>query len=165
MLFYEGITLQNVNKLNLLRLAPGGHVGRFCIWTESAFRKLDELYGTWRKPASLKVGYKWVLKEQSQCSTSKTAVDHITVMSFHFMVRVFETLWYLTKFWVWASKDISLFLVSCFYNFPNMRNFIVVALFIPACPCTRWPIQIWAGSWRVRRSRKHFVRPSKHCSL
>merc|ERR1711947_62443 len=52
-----GITLQNVNKLNLLRLAPGGHVGRFCIWTESAFRKLDELYGTWRKPSSLKVDY------------------------------------------------------------------------------------------------------------
>uniref|UniRef100_A0A3Q4HCR6 Ribosomal protein L4 n=1 Tax=Neolamprologus brichardi TaxID=32507 RepID=A0A3Q4HCR6_NEOBR len=49
-----GITLLNVNKLNLLRLAPGGHVGRFCIWTESAFRKLDDLYGTWRKAASLK---------------------------------------------------------------------------------------------------------------
>uniref|UniRef100_A0A3Q0QYV2 Ribosomal protein L4 n=1 Tax=Amphilophus citrinellus TaxID=61819 RepID=A0A3Q0QYV2_AMPCI len=52
-----GITLLNVNKLNLLRLAPGGHVGRFCIWTESAFRKLDDLYGTWRKSASLKVDY------------------------------------------------------------------------------------------------------------
>ncbi|XP_006810467.2 60S ribosomal protein L4-A-like, partial [Neolamprologus brichardi] len=52
-----GITLLNVNKLNLLRLAPGGHVGRFCIWTESAFRKLDDLYGTWRKAASLKVDY------------------------------------------------------------------------------------------------------------
>lgn len=55
-----GITLLNVNKLNLLRLAPGGHVGRFCIWTESAFRKLDNLYGTWRKPATLKSSYKWV---------------------------------------------------------------------------------------------------------
>lgn len=52
-----GITLLNVNKLNLLRLAPGGHVGRFCIWTESAFRKLDDLYGTWRKPATLKSSY------------------------------------------------------------------------------------------------------------
>lgn len=47
-----GITL-----LNILKLAPGGHVGRFCIWTESAFRKLDELYGTWRKAASLKSNY------------------------------------------------------------------------------------------------------------
>lgn len=39
-----GITLINVSRLNLLKIAPGGHVGRFCIWTESAFRKLDSLY-------------------------------------------------------------------------------------------------------------------------
>ncbi|EGW08114.1 60S ribosomal protein L4 [Cricetulus griseus] len=44
-----GITLLNVSKLNIVKLAPGGHVGRFCIWTESAFRKLHELYGTWQK--------------------------------------------------------------------------------------------------------------------
>lgn len=56
--FSTGITLLDVNKLNLLRLAPGGHVGRFCIWTESAFRKLDDLYGTWRKAATLKSDYK-----------------------------------------------------------------------------------------------------------
>ncbi|KAL0968880.1 hypothetical protein UPYG_G00273090 [Umbra pygmaea] len=60
-----GITLQDVNKLNLLKIAPGGHVGRFCIWTESAFRKLDELYGTWRKPASLKVDYKLPMHKMS----------------------------------------------------------------------------------------------------
>ena len=29
----------------LLQLAPGGHLGRFIIWTKSAFSKLDELYG------------------------------------------------------------------------------------------------------------------------
>uniref|UniRef100_A0A2K5JMY4 Large ribosomal subunit protein uL4 C-terminal domain-containing protein n=1 Tax=Colobus angolensis palliatus TaxID=336983 RepID=A0A2K5JMY4_COLAP len=52
-----GITLLNVSKLNILKLASGGHVGRFCIWTESAFRKLDELYGTWCKAASLKSNY------------------------------------------------------------------------------------------------------------
>lgn len=50
--------MQRVTKLNLLKLAPGGHIGRFCIWTEAAFRKLDDLYGTWRKPSSLKVDYK-----------------------------------------------------------------------------------------------------------
>jgi hypothetical protein len=33
-------TLIQVDALNLLKLAPGGHVGRFCIWTESAFKKL-----------------------------------------------------------------------------------------------------------------------------
>ena len=65
---FPGITLQNVNKLNLLRLAPGGHVGRFCIWTESAFRKLDELYGTWRKASTLKVDYKYVHHCSQRCS-------------------------------------------------------------------------------------------------
>merc|ERR1712140_63887 len=44
-----GITLLNVARLNLLKIAPGGHVGRFCIWTESAFKKLDGLYGSWKK--------------------------------------------------------------------------------------------------------------------
>lgn len=32
----------NVDKLNLLKLAPGGHLGRFCIWTQSAFDRLGE---------------------------------------------------------------------------------------------------------------------------
>ncbi|RWS27616.1 60S ribosomal protein L4-A-like protein [Leptotrombidium deliense] len=52
-----GVETINVEKLNLLRLAPGGHVGRFCIWTESAFRKLDELYGTWKSESRKKRGY------------------------------------------------------------------------------------------------------------
>ena len=47
-----------VDRLNLLQLAPGGHMGRFCIWSQSAFEKLDRLYGTWRKPSELKSGYK-----------------------------------------------------------------------------------------------------------
>jgi len=52
-----GIKLMNVTKMNLLRLAPGGHVGRFCIWTESAFRRLDSLYGTWKKGSAEKKNY------------------------------------------------------------------------------------------------------------
>jgi len=32
-------------------------VGRFCIWTESAFKKLDALYGTWRKASTAKPGW------------------------------------------------------------------------------------------------------------
>ncbi|XP_028349139.2 60S ribosomal protein L4-like [Physeter macrocephalus] len=50
-----GITLLNVSKLNILKLAPSGSVGRSCIWTESAFPKLEELYGTWHKAASSRV--------------------------------------------------------------------------------------------------------------
>merc|ERR1711894_493529 len=49
-----GIETCSVDHLNLLKLAPGGHVGRFCIWTESAFKKLDTIYGTWRKPSETK---------------------------------------------------------------------------------------------------------------
>lgn len=53
-----GVETLNVEKLNLLRLAPGGNVGRFVIWTESAFRKLDEIYGTWKDESQKKRGYK-----------------------------------------------------------------------------------------------------------
>merc|ERR1712173_284600 len=49
-----GVDTISVEALNLLKLAPGGHVGRFCIWTESAFKKLDDIYGTWRKSSTEK---------------------------------------------------------------------------------------------------------------
>jgi len=49
-----GITLINVDRLNLLKIAPGGHLGRFCIWTESAFKRLDSIYGTWKNKSTQK---------------------------------------------------------------------------------------------------------------
>ncbi|EFA03236.1 large ribosomal subunit protein uL4 [Tribolium castaneum] len=52
-----GIDLISVEKLNLLKLAPGGHVGRFVIWTESAFQRLDKLFGSWKTPSAEKKGY------------------------------------------------------------------------------------------------------------
>lgn len=36
-----GIDFCRVNALNLLQLAPGGHIGRLIIWTKEAFSKLD----------------------------------------------------------------------------------------------------------------------------
>lgn len=39
-----GVELANVRSLNLLQLAPGGHLGRFCIWTSSAFTLLDSIW-------------------------------------------------------------------------------------------------------------------------
>eukprot|EP01117_Protostelium_nocturnum_P006970 TRINITY_DN24_c0_g1_i1.p1 TRINITY_DN24_c0_g1~~TRINITY_DN24_c0_g1_i1.p1 ORF type:complete len:365 (-),score=108.40 TRINITY_DN24_c0_g1_i1:118-1212(-) len=39
-----GVELVNVKSLNLLQLAPGGHVGRFVLWTRDAFTQLDRLY-------------------------------------------------------------------------------------------------------------------------
>lgn len=47
-----GVDVCPVSALGLLRLAPGGHVGRFIIFSEAAFKKLDALYGTWRSKAS-----------------------------------------------------------------------------------------------------------------
>lgn len=52
-----GIQTMNVNRMNLLKIAPGGQVGRFVIWTESAFNHLNELFGSWKKPSELKKGY------------------------------------------------------------------------------------------------------------
>jgi large subunit ribosomal protein L4e len=49
-----GITLLNVQRLNLLKIAPGGHLGRFCIWTESAFKELDNIYGTYKQKSATK---------------------------------------------------------------------------------------------------------------
>jgi len=40
-----GVDLAQVERLNLLQLAPGGHMGRFIIWTKSAFERLNEVYG------------------------------------------------------------------------------------------------------------------------
>jgi len=53
-----GVELCNVNRLNLLQLAPGGHLGRLIIWTKSAFERLTSLYGSYRKPSTLKVDYR-----------------------------------------------------------------------------------------------------------
>ena len=47
-----GIELADVNSLNLLQLAPGGHLGRFCLWTQGAFEKLDTVFGTMTRPSS-----------------------------------------------------------------------------------------------------------------
>mmetsp|Transcript_7637 Transcript_7637/g.16531 ORF Transcript_7637/g.16531 Transcript_7637/m.16531 type:complete len:384 (-) Transcript_7637:54-1205(-) len=41
-----GVELCCVDRLNLLQLAPGGHMGRFCIWSQSALDSLNEIYGS-----------------------------------------------------------------------------------------------------------------------
>ncbi|GFH45863.1 hypothetical protein CTEN210_02337 [Chaetoceros tenuissimus] len=40
-----GVELCCVSRLNLLQLAPGGHMGRFCIWSQAAVEELDTIYG------------------------------------------------------------------------------------------------------------------------
>ena len=47
-----GVETVHVSRLNLLQLAPGGHVGRFIIWTEGAFNQLNNIFGTQKTPSS-----------------------------------------------------------------------------------------------------------------
>lgn len=47
-----GVETVHVSRLNLLQLAPGGHVGRLVIWTEGAFRQLNNVFGTQKTPSS-----------------------------------------------------------------------------------------------------------------
>merc|ERR1712113_874524 len=41
-----GVETACVDRLNLLKLAPGGNFGRFIIWTEGAFEKLNAMYAS-----------------------------------------------------------------------------------------------------------------------
>jgi len=52
-----GVEVAHVSRLNLLQLAPGGHVGRFIIWTESAFKELNNIFGTYTQASSQKKGW------------------------------------------------------------------------------------------------------------
>ncbi|CAH1169886.1 unnamed protein product [Phaedon cochleariae] len=66
-----GIDLVGVDKLNLLKLAPGGHVGRFVIWTESAFARLDKLFGSWKSSSAEKKGYNLPQPKMSNTDLSR----------------------------------------------------------------------------------------------
>jgi large subunit ribosomal protein L4e len=66
-----GVDTICVDHLNLLKLAPGGHVGRFCIWTESAFKKLDAIYGTWRKSSETKKNWNLPMPKMAVTDLSK----------------------------------------------------------------------------------------------
>merc|ERR1712154_432429 len=66
-----GITLISVDRLNLLKVAPGGHVGRFCIWTQAAFSRPDNIYGTWRKGSQEKTGYNLPSLKMTQTDLTK----------------------------------------------------------------------------------------------
>jgi large subunit ribosomal protein L4e len=53
-----GVDFLHVHRLNIRHLAPGGHLGRFCIWTEGAIRALNDMYGNAHSSAKLKSGYR-----------------------------------------------------------------------------------------------------------
>jgi large subunit ribosomal protein L4e len=41
-----GTEVMKVHSMNLLKLAPGGHLGRFILWTKSAIEALEDIFGT-----------------------------------------------------------------------------------------------------------------------
>ena len=52
-----GVETCNVHRLNILQLAPGGHLGRFCIFTKDAFDELNAVFGTYANKSEEKKGY------------------------------------------------------------------------------------------------------------
>jgi len=53
-----GVDTAQVDSLNLLQLAPGGHLGRFIVWTQGAFTRLNEIWGSQTRESTMKSGYK-----------------------------------------------------------------------------------------------------------
>lgn len=66
-----GVEAQSVFALNLLQLAPGGHLGRFIIWTSSAFEALDKVYGSTKEASALKKDFLLPAATVSQPDISK----------------------------------------------------------------------------------------------
>lgn len=67
-----GIEVVNVDRLNLLKVAPGGHVGRFIIWSEGAFMKLGQVYGTYHTKSEMKKNFN--LPQPIMTSSDLTAI-------------------------------------------------------------------------------------------
>jgi len=52
-----GVDSCHVNRLNVLQLAPGGHLGRFVVFTQDAFRGLNNVFGSHTKNSQQKSNY------------------------------------------------------------------------------------------------------------
>ncbi|KAK1296023.1 60S ribosomal protein L4 [Acorus calamus] len=66
-----GVDVANVDRLNLLKLAPGGHLGRFIIWTKSAFEKVDSVFGMFEKPSEKKKNFVLPRSKMSNADLSR----------------------------------------------------------------------------------------------
>jgi len=62
-----GVESCNVHRLNLLQLAPGGHIGRFIVFTKNAFEALDNIFGTYAQKGQEKGGYQ-LQRNQIDCA-------------------------------------------------------------------------------------------------
>jgi len=66
-----GLDVVNVNSPNLLKLAPGGKLGRMAIWTESAIAACEDNFGTFTTAAKNKKGYHLGRSVMTNCDLSK----------------------------------------------------------------------------------------------
>jgi len=66
-----GLDVLNINSPNLLKLAPGGKLGRMCIWTESAIAACEENFGTFTAASKNKKGYHLARAVMTNCDLSK----------------------------------------------------------------------------------------------
>jgi len=66
-----GVELSNVERLNLLQLAPGGNLGRFVVYTEGAFKKLNHIFGTYKGPGTQKRGYNLPRPMMTNCDLNR----------------------------------------------------------------------------------------------
>merc|ERR1711920_434364 len=66
-----GVETACVDRLNLLKLAPGGNFGRFIIWTEGAFEKLNAMYGEAGSNAPMKKGYHLLRAQMENADVSR----------------------------------------------------------------------------------------------
>lgn len=53
-----GVEARNVHSLSLMDLAPGGHLGRFVIWTKDAVDALDTIFGTHTEVSKVKKNFR-----------------------------------------------------------------------------------------------------------
>lgn len=52
-----GVDTCSVHRLNVLQLAPGGHLGRLCVFTKAAFKSLNSVFGSLKRDSTEKKGY------------------------------------------------------------------------------------------------------------
>mmetsp|Transcript_6838 Transcript_6838/g.12960 ORF Transcript_6838/g.12960 Transcript_6838/m.12960 type:complete len:466 (+) Transcript_6838:26-1423(+) len=67
----RGVEVANVETLNLLQLAPGGHMGRFIVWSQAAFEKLNDIWGSTKRESTMKKGYKLPVNAVSMSDISR----------------------------------------------------------------------------------------------
>jgi len=82
-----GVDVCHVSRLNLLQLAPGGHLGRLIVFTKDAFSQLDNIFGTYRSTGVQKAGFQ-LGRNMMSCADLARIINSDQIQSQLRMVRV-----------------------------------------------------------------------------